>query len=499
MSATYSMRLSVLGVFLVARLAAAQSPGATVSGIVRDSLARRPLAGATVQLVGADPLVPFARAAVSDSLGAYAVGNVPDGRYTLGFLHPMLDSLGLEPTLRGVRVEGGQSVRADLAIPSATRLRVAICGTVSVPDAVVVGIVRDAGTGAPIAGASVTGEWNEISFTPDGLVRRIPRLSATTGDNGWFFLCNVPRAGTIALVAAYGADSTDQVEVKIPDEGYARRELHIGAARAGVSSDANTALAARGRPQRIGDGRLSGTVVSTADWQPLANAEVGIVNGPRTRANQLGEWSLTGIPTGTRVLEVRAVGYYPERRAVDVVADAPIVRVALATMKSVLDTVKVTATLRNGLERSGFAERRRSGVGHYLTAGDVAKRAPIVTTDLLRNMSGVKYNTADEGILVRGAVSDWCTPEFYLDGRPLRGVLYDEIDSWVHPDEIAGIEFYTGISTPIQYQTGLTGCGSIVIWTHNRAKSRGPATRRGMLLGLGAAVVILVLFGLQKN
>ena len=496
MPATYAMRLPLVGLILLARLTTAQPAGATVSGIVRDSLARRPLAGATVQLVGTDPRVPFARAALSDSLGAYAVGNVPDGSYTVGFLHPMLDSLGLEPTLRGVHVEGGRSVRADLAIPSATRLRVAICGPVSVPDAVVVGVVRDAASGTPVAGASVTGEWNEMSFTPNGLVRRIPRLTATTGDNGWFFLCNVPRSGTIALVAGRGTDSTDQVEVMIPDDGFLRRELHIGAARAGATS---SSLAAQGRPQRIGDARLSGTVVSTADWQPLANAEVGIVNGPRTRANQLGEWTLTGIPAGTRLLEVRAVSYYPERRAVDVVANAPIVRVALATMKSVLDTVKVTASLRNRIDRSGFADRRRSGVGHYLTADDVAKRAPIVTTDLLRNMSGVRYNTADEGILVRGAVSEWCTPEIYLDGRPLRGLLFDELDNWVHPDEIAGIEVYAGITTPVQYQTGLTGCGSIVIWTHNRGKSRGPLTKRAAAFGLGAAALILILAVLQRN
>jgi len=99
----------LLVVVLLARPAAAQAPdtihrapGAAVSGVVRDSIARMPLAGAMVQLVAADGLASFIRTAVSDSLGRFTLGDVPDGRFTLGFFHPMLDSLGVEAPLRDV-------------------------------------------------------------------------------------------------------------------------------------------------------------------------------------------------------------------------------------------------------------------------------------------------------------------------------------------------------------------------------------------------------------
>ena len=123
---------SLLFVALLARLAAAQATdtihraiGATVSGIVRDSIAGMPLAGALVQLLAADSLARFNRTAVSDSLGRFTLGDVADGRYTIGFLHPMLDSLGIEPPLREVYIDGHRPVSVDLAIPSPARIRAA--------------------------------------------------------------------------------------------------------------------------------------------------------------------------------------------------------------------------------------------------------------------------------------------------------------------------------------------------------------------------------------
>ena len=47
-------------------------------------------------------------------MGRYTFTDIPDGRYRLGFIHPMLDSLGLEPMLRDVRVEGRRTLLENL-------------------------------------------------------------------------------------------------------------------------------------------------------------------------------------------------------------------------------------------------------------------------------------------------------------------------------------------------------------------------------------------------
>ncbi len=465
------MRFATLAALtlLATAVATAQTPdsatrraGARVSGVVHDSVARTPLAGAIVQLVAVENQPRSGRTAVSDSIGRFTLSDVPDGRYMIGFLHAMLDSLGLEPTVREVEVVGTQPVRVDLGIPSAARLRDAICGPRSPSNsgAVIAGVVRDIRDGAPATGVEVMVEWIELSFRSDGLVDRHPRITVTTEENGWFALCNVPSPGTVAISASKGADTTDVIDVQVSVAEYLRRELYLGPARTrAIADSARGALAPPLRHVRTGDGHVTGTV-ETPDGRPLAGAQVSMPNGPQTRTNERGQWTLVNAPLGTRLLEVRAISYYPERRAVDVGAGAPPVRVVLSTLKAVLDTVRVTAA-RLGDHRSGFEDRRRnSGLGRFMTREDVARRAVANTSELFRMFPGFSVET---GILMRSAFG-LCPPALFLDGKYFLTPSELEIDTWVRPKEIAGIEVYYD-QVPPQFQHGMNGCGSIVIWT----------------------------------
>lgn len=475
------------GIVVLVGAAGAQAPDTrtTVSGTVYDSLARAPLPGAVVQLVAADTRTRFSGTALSDSLGRFTIGDVPAGRYLLGFLHPVLDSLGMEPLLRELNIVGVVPVRADLAIPSPGRLRAAICGPRSAADsgAMVVGVVRDARDHAATPNVGVTGMWVEFSLTRGRLERQMPRLVVTTAANGWFAMCSLPGAGTIALMASRGADSTDLIEVDVPPDRFLRRDLYVGPVRFVNDTQGTDTLERRGR-RRVGDGRLSGVVVTAIGGRPLADAQVRIRDGPETRSNERGEWTLAGAPIGTRMLEVRAVGYYPDHRPVDVVTGAAPVRTALSTMKAVLDTVRVMAERVSNRNMIEFNERRRGGIGRYLTAADVERRQPVVTSDLFRNMPGLRLERAELGdtqLLMRGTFEEACVPSVYIDGRYMRDLSADDIDSWVTPREIAGMEVYVGPHVPAQFNTGLAGggpaggqsCGAIVIWT----KSMPPTGR----------------------
>jgi TonB-dependent Receptor Plug Domain len=458
----------------------------TVTGVVYDSLARRPLIGALVQLVSADSTDPFNRTAMSDSLGRYALDSIPVGRYRIGFFHDMLDSLGLDAPLSAVSMEQQRAMRFDLSIPSPSRFRAAICGPRSTAGAradtgtVIVGFVRDARTGSAVAGTNVSARWLEFSFTPTGLQRRMPRFVATTGENGFYAICNVPSNGVVEMLATRASDSTDFLDVYVPSFGFLRRDLWLGATPTLVRVDsggkasegAADSLSLARRPMRTGTGRLTGRVVTADSGRVLSGAIVGIVDGPRTRANDRGEWLLTGVPNGTRMLDVRAVGYYPERRPVDVVAGAAPIRVALATMKSVLDTVRVSASNLAFRRTSGFDERRRSsGAGRFLTGEDLEKRGALFVSDVFRTVAGMRVLPNPDGsgnsILLRSITGDQCIPDFYIDGMMMRELSADEVDSWVRPANIRGIEIYPGGTEPAQFSRGMggLGCGSVVIWT----------------------------------
>jgi hypothetical protein len=488
---------------LLVRLAAAQTPAttATINGIVHDSIAGRPLTGAVVQLVAVDAANRAPRTVLSDSLGRFTLDTVQAGRYMLGFFHPALDSLGVEPPVREINVAGGAPVRADLGIPSPSRLRAIICGPQATADsgAIILGVARNARDGAPAAGASVTVTWAELSLGPRGFTRQMPSRVITTASNGWFALCNIPGAGAIAVLATRGADSTDLIEIEVPSNRFLRRDLYLGPSRAADARRADSPSAPNvGR--RVGDGRLSGVVLTATGNAPVEGAQVGILDGPRVNTNARGEWTLTGAPLGTRLLEIRAVGYYPERRPVDVIDNAGPVRTSLMTMKAVLDTVQVTAS-RLSENLRGFEERRRGGPGRYLSPDDIARRNPVVTSDLFRMVPGMQVERSplgDTQVLMRGTFSEQCVPAIYLDGYFMRGLSADDIDDWVKPNRIAGIEVYVGAHMPAQFNPGIGAggigsepCGSIVIWTKplgvsSRGSWRGRVVR---VVGIGVVAV----------
>ena len=438
-----------------------------VSGLVIDSVAGKPLPGAAVQLVPDDNLMR-PRSVVSDSLGRYAIDGLADGRYLVGFIHLMLDSLGLEPLVKEVFVRGGTTQRLDLSIPSPNRIRAKICGPLSSPDsgAIVVGFVRNAHDGSPAPNVKIIGEWDEVSFTRSGVIRSTPRIASLSLDNGWFAMCGVPRGGLMGLTASRGTHSSGVVDIEIPANGFARRDLYIAAAPVRVADTTSaTTRGGRGPGSRtigLGQMTLRGTVRRAGTGQPIRGARVVLTDGPSTTTDERGEWSLTQAPAGTRMLEVRAVGLYPERRPVNVVADAPPIHIAMNTLRAVLDTVNIRAVRLADIRN--FEGRRRGGSGRFLGVRDIMRHRGKEMSDILRMQPGLQvHRNADgsTGVYIRG--TETCEAELYIDGHYM--VTTSDLDAWVRPDRVAGIEIYSGTTAPAQFQRPLSSCGSIVIWT----------------------------------
>jgi hypothetical protein len=126
-------------------------------------------------------------------------------------------------------------------------------------------------------------------------------------------------------------------------------------------------------------------------------------------------------------------------------------------------------------------------MGRYLTAVDIARRQPHTVSELLRRVPGIRLErfgtyvdttavdtsgtgsnpigaTSDTRILLRASVKDWCFPTFFIDGHQVNSLTAEEIDSWVRPEQLAGIEVYTDANVPPQFRLALSGCGSILIW-----------------------------------
>jgi len=466
---------TLLGALCVSGQAQAQDSlrAATVSGIVTDSVAKAPLGKAVIQLVFMESLAASVRTAESDSMGRFIIHDVPPGRYLLGFIHPLLDSLGLQPKPSVVVVDGLRAIRADLGIPSGKTLRTGFCGASPGKDlnAVILGTVRYARGGAPADSVHVIAQWSEITIEQGRMQRGIARREIITPSSGWFAVCDAPSGGTVSVHATKGRDSTDAIDITVPDDGFFRQDLYFGEARIAVGGQASLpgdSLSLTSAPMLTGDGQLSGIVIALDGKRRLEGARVGIRNGSQTRSDAQGGWRLSGVPTGTRTLDVRALTFAPYSHAVDVVDGAAPVVVSMTSLKSLLDTVRIIATRSGNRHRFEFMQRKRSsGSGRFITEEEIAARQPFYTSDLFRNVPNVitvRGQGGDEYIAMRGQRGQLCGPKLFLNGMSLRGFSAGDINSMIRSNELFGVEIFRGTFSPLAF-LDYDGCGSVLFWT----------------------------------
>lgn len=454
----------LLGVPDSAAAQAATTPARSgrLRGLVIDSLSGRMLPGALVQIVG-DGGSTFVATATADAFGEYVVPKVPAGRYMLGFQHPLLDSLGIEAPARAALVRDTEEVRVDLAVPSPARLRRTICGAVS--GALIMGFVRDVQRNRAVDSASVAGEWLEYALGRTGVTATRPRRVSTSFASGFYALCSMPSPGTVVLRASKNADSTGAIEVNVSATGFVRQDLVIGSGTAAAK------------------GRIAGAV-TTRDGAPVVGAQVALIDGPNARTNERGEWAITGAPTGTRLLEVRAVGFYPDKRLLTVSEATPRVDSRLETLKAVLDTMKVVANLGPNIVAE-FSQRRRTLPGRFLGPEDIARRGATQVSELFKSVpgtylevllptdtvsqfnGGAVQNVGSDNqlrITMRGGFSEKCLPTVWVNGLQLMEPTAADLDGVMQPGDLIGVEVYGPTQVPAQFRVVANGCGAIVFW-----------------------------------
>ena len=130
-----------------------------------------------------------------------------------------------------------------------------------------------------------------------------------------------------------------------------------------------------------------------------------------------------------------------------------------------LDTVKIRAS-RLALDE-GFSRRKRTGLGKFIGPEDVMRASPINTSDLFKRVAGIRVDTDQDQIKMRGAFdsSGYCNAAVFIDGQYMSFLTVEDIDAAVPPNRVAGIEVYSAAFVPAEFQVGLLGCGSIAIWT----------------------------------
>ena len=433
----------------------------TVTGTVMDSVSHRRLSGALVQL--APDSGSGLKSATTDSLGAFRIDSVRPGSYIIGFFHPALDSLGFELSPRRLVVTGGGEQHVELATPSASSVVDPLCRATPNRDStgLLLGHIRDADTKMPRAG-TVTLLWMELVIGQGGVRQNRQQIPAKSDAMGWFALCGIPSNIVVSASAESNDEESGTVSLQVPARGLLVRDFLVSRADSTIPVYEDSSPAAGRVPiatLRRGNARLSG-VVRTDKGRPVPNAEVSVPGtGLDARTQERGEFALTGLPSGTQSVEVRAIGFEPKDVPVDLARGSlTTVDVGLDRPVQTLDAVKIYG--KGNTTLAEFQRRLRAGWGHFLTPVDIANRHAFRATDLFRTMAGVRVAPTRRGnaVLLRGG----CLPTVYLNGARMADDAARDIDTLAPAEEVTAVEVYTAAERPPEFWGN--NCGTVVLW-----------------------------------
>ena len=445
--------LTLAATALFSRVAAAQVPKAgpapgfaMVLGVVDDSIRRGPLANATVVVLGTN------RTTTTDARGMFVLDSLLPGELRFGIRHPLLDTIGIPILSDKVQLTAGQRLEVVVSTASLSSVRDRSCarGGVVAGPAMLFGRVLEADTDAPISGASVSLVYRDIEA---GDVRERVR-QARSREDGSFAICGIPESISGTLEAQQGGRTTPDLPVTLKNDMLGTAILTFGAPGVRLA-------------------QLSGRV-TTRVGEPIVGAQVAVAGTSIvgvTRAD--GTFSLTDLPSGSAEVVIRKLGLAPATRVVALTKREPRKLTVVMDAAQVLATVKIEGKLDGGLQKAGFTDRKKFGAGTFLSPDEIARRKPMIFTDLLQAMSGFRIVEASGGRVLQstrstGGSGDGCV-NVYIDRSPFQMMSPGDLDQAVSINDIGAVEAYPSASdTPAEFQGTGRGCATLVVWTKTR-------------------------------
>lgn len=235
------------------------------------------------------------------------------------------------------------------------------------------------------------------------------------------------------------------------------------------------AQAGEDAPDRRDAPGVLGAVVDRETRQPIEGVAVtlrpmddepGLVAPQPVLTDARGRFVVGEMASGRYRIAIERIGY---RSIVDSVAfhtDIGLrIDVEMVPDAVEMDPLLVVAEARSrNLEANGFYERRRRGIGRFVSREQIEAGSIMRVSDVFRRMAGVRMSSggriSGQGgvVLLRGG----CRADVYVDG--VRTIPPFPVDALLHPNDLDAVEVYHGSELPARF--GTTSCGAVVIWTH---------------------------------
>jgi len=434
----------------------------TVRAVLLDSLVSHDtLRGALVMLDGRSGFT------VSDEHGVFTFDTVPRGVHRLRVRHPILDSIGIKELPLPLLAD--DSTLRPVALPTSEAYLAAICersrtGGVGA----LLGTVRRASDDAPLANREVVGAWRsgDSSFAGSG---SRPRLRVRTDADGHYVLCNVPRFTPVELWAASvpGEESSNAAHLRVQLGARALAGYDISLSEAGVTPpplgrEADSTLV---DPR----GRVAGRVL-TLSGDGLPNVTV-LFDQPRVRVvtDDMGRFVVDGVLPGVRTVEVRAIGFQPQRIGINVRPGQQVNQdITIDRNLAILGTFLVRSTRNATWDSTGFEERRKKGTGYFFTRSTLTGVNDLSTA--LRMVPGIRGRSSDRSQRLVAGRGTGCFPAFVVNRVRFEAGGAIGPEAMIRAQDIQAMEVYTSrLATPPEHQR-YGDCAVVVIWLRDQQR-----------------------------
>jgi hypothetical protein len=425
------------------------APGkAQIVGVVVDSLNGRYLSHAEVVVEGSRALIE------TDSLGKFEIDSLAPGTYQVGVFHPLLDTLGIILATKPFHVGRDSSSFVLLAVPSAATIIHRTCPVKpgSGDMSAVIGHAIDPETLQPVASAEVSVAWTDLEVSKESGFRRTSHLVRDSTDrSGAFKICGLPSSLQATLQARRGSTVTGEIPISIGDKPAQlfARTLMLSQADSGA---------------KTGNASVSGVVI--LEGSPTnAGSRVELVGTDIvTMTNDQGEFTMHNLPSGTHLVMARHLGFGAGTVPVDLSSrQQKRVTLKLPKFLAIMDPVLVIARTSAGLDRVGFSERRKGGLGSYIGPEQLQKMHPYSVIDILKRVPQLRVWNGPDGPLI-SSPRDGCV-QYVLDDIQYAEMAAGDIRHFVTGAEVVAVEVYQANNTPGRYMRAGPSCTTIVLWT----------------------------------
>ena len=450
------MALAGMGTMAGARGASAQVRPAptvarpdTVRGVAYDSLSGRPLAGAFLTAE------PGGETTVADSAGTFVLVSARPVRRLVAF-HDHADQLGFGE-LAAVRPDSAAPwARAMVAIPGIATVWNRLCAPARRPGGLMGGIVFGTVTAADrrtrVGGIGLVLQWESMRSLVDS-VPRLEQLATRTDSLGSFVFCGVQDFGPAAVVASSSAWRSDNVLVPADPSSLRRVDLIVGP----VSGPGATAT-------------VQGRVVDeTGAYLPAATVSIGgfpteILSGPN------GRFTLPNVPTGSRMIAARRLGYRSADQRLDLTQDGARDLVLVLEKTATLDRVVTRAERPRSRDAVELDERKLANKGRFLDSTHFRQynqlRQALDVAPGLRTQVG----RAPGDFVLRGRGD--CLATLWVNGVREPNT-FDSMLARMAVGDIAAFEVYPSEAmAPSRFLTPGNQCAVVLVWTKQHLNAR---------------------------